>query len=301
MMKKVALVITFTFVSILGMVLFNAVDTYALDSNGHKIWSVGYPDHFIRHMDYRGRIDSDVYPYNDALWIIRPGLANNNGVSFESIDFPGYYLRHRNWEIWLEKYDGSDLFKKDATWIQKSGLCGQGTSFESCNYPGKYIRHSSFLLYLTECTNTLDKQDASFVVESNIYKVSLACYPDYYSQHMDYGERIDSDVYPYNNDGLWIIRPGLANSNGISVESAEFPGYYLRHKNWEIRLERYDGSDLFKKDATWIQRSGLFGQGISFESYNYPGKYIRHSNSFLYLTECASTPDKQNASFDIKN
>jgi hypothetical protein len=300
MMKKAAWVIIFTLVSIWGMILLNAVDAYALDSNGQKIWSVGYPDHFIRHKDFRGRIDSDVSPYNDGLWIIRPGLADNNGVSFESTNFPGYFLRHRNWEIRLEKYDGSDLFKKDATWIQKSGLCGQGTSFESYNHPGKYIRHTNFLLYLTECTTALAKQDASFVLESKVYKISLACYPENASRLMDYGGSIASDVSPYN-DGLWIIRPGLADNNGVSVESAEFPGYYLRHKNWEIWLERSDGSDVFKKDATWTQKSGLYGCGISFESYNYPGKYIRNSNSFLYLTKCTTTLDKENASFDIKN
>ncbi|WP_235147930.1 AbfB domain-containing protein [Fischerella thermalis] len=44
-----------------------------------------------------------------------PGLFDNNASSFESLNFPGHYIRHKNFELWIDASDGSDLFRKDAT------------------------------------------------------------------------------------------------------------------------------------------------------------------------------------------
>ncbi|PJA37640.1 arabinofuranosidase, partial [candidate division WWE3 bacterium CG_4_9_14_3_um_filter_43_9] len=30
--------------------------------------------------------------------------------------YPGRYLRHRDGHLWVEAGDGSDLYRKDATW-----------------------------------------------------------------------------------------------------------------------------------------------------------------------------------------
>ena len=54
----------------------------------------------------------------DATFCVRRGLAEGNALSFESFNFPKYYIRHRDFELWVGQDDGSDLFKKDATFIQ---------------------------------------------------------------------------------------------------------------------------------------------------------------------------------------
>jgi hypothetical protein len=70
-------------------------------------------------------------------------------------NFPGHYLRHRSWEGWLDKFDGSDLNAKDATFYVRRGLADPaGVSFESVNYPGHFLRHSSYLM-------RLDRHDGS--------------------------------------------------------------------------------------------------------------------------------------------
>ena len=84
-------------------------------------------------------------------------------------------------------------------------------------------------------------------------------------------------------DSDWIIKPGLANSNCISFESANESGYYLRHYAFELYLETNDGTTQFADDATFCPHPGNSGTGYSFQSFNYPAKYIRHYNYVGYV------------------
>ncbi len=53
-----------------------------------------------------------------AKFNIVAGLANPKEVSFESVQFPGYFLRHQYSQIKLHPYaDNDDLFASDATFI----------------------------------------------------------------------------------------------------------------------------------------------------------------------------------------
>ncbi|HYH04958.1 MAG TPA: AbfB domain-containing protein, partial [Bacillota bacterium] len=100
-------------------------------------------------------------------WQIMPGLANSSSgyVSFQSVSWPGYYLRHKNYDFVLEKHDGSDTFKADATFKQVSGLANSGwSSFQSYNYPDRYIRHYQYSLRLDPISTAAEKQDATFKV-----------------------------------------------------------------------------------------------------------------------------------------
>jgi hypothetical protein len=76
---------------------------------------------------------------------------------------------------------------------------------------------------------------------------------------------------------------GLANPQCISFESINKPGSYLRHANYQFRLQPNDGSTLFAQDATFCPQAGNSGQGTSFKSVNFPDRYIRAFNSTVYL------------------
>jgi Alpha-L-arabinofuranosidase B (ABFB) domain len=39
------------------------------------------------------------------------------GASFESINYPGYYIHARNDELFIDKYDGSARFRAEATFV----------------------------------------------------------------------------------------------------------------------------------------------------------------------------------------
>jgi hypothetical protein len=102
----------------------------------------------------------------DSQFRVVTGLAGPGTVSLESANFPGYYLRHKNNEVWVEKNDGSTIFKNDASFYQRAGLADSaGVSFESLNFPGRYIRHYEYLLYTQPADTTTAKADATFYAE----------------------------------------------------------------------------------------------------------------------------------------
>ena len=155
-----------SFVAVCGLFLsLLSFPSPASAQSGTALRSVNYPDHFIRHQNFRGKITpvrSDL-DHRDATFIVRrPGLAGR-GISFESANFPGHFLRHRNFEVWLDRNDGSELFRLDATFTEVRGLAGGGgTSFQSVNYPDRYLRHRNFLLWLEGGNSDLFRKDATF-------------------------------------------------------------------------------------------------------------------------------------------
>jgi hypothetical protein len=84
----------------------------------------------------------------DATWIVEPGLANSSCVSFESANGSGDFIRHSNFQLFLEPNDGSALFAQDATFCPRAGNSGSNFSFMSSNFSNKYIRHFNFLGYI---------------------------------------------------------------------------------------------------------------------------------------------------------
>ena len=84
----------------------------------------------------------------DATFVEAAGLANPDCVSFESVNKPGSYLRHQNFQFHLQPSDGSSLFSMDATFCPQAGNSGQGTSFQSVDFPGRFIRNFSSVVYL---------------------------------------------------------------------------------------------------------------------------------------------------------
>jgi hypothetical protein len=97
----------------------------------------------------------------DATWVEAPGLANPGCVSFESINKPGSYLRHMNFQFHLQSNDGSTLFSQDATFCPQPGNSGQGTSFQSVNFTTRYIRTFNNTVYLASNGGTNPWDDAA--------------------------------------------------------------------------------------------------------------------------------------------
>lgn len=132
----------------------------------YRFKSYNFQDRFIRHWEFRARIDPNVTSLADSQFRIVPGLAGNGTVSLESANFPGYYLRHRNYEIWLESDNGSSLFRADASFYRRSGLASSaGVSLESYNFPGYYLRHYEYVMYLQQIGTATDQADATYILE----------------------------------------------------------------------------------------------------------------------------------------
>jgi GH43 family beta-xylosidase len=132
-----------------------------------RLRSHGYPDRYVRHYDYRARIEADVTKLADSQFRLVPGLDGADTVSLESTNFPGYYLRHRNNEVWVERDDGSMGFRGDASFHRQPGLAdAAGVSFESANLPGRHLRYvDGSLLFLQETPDDAARADATFHLE----------------------------------------------------------------------------------------------------------------------------------------
>ncbi|MGC7094616.1 family 43 glycosylhydrolase [Amycolatopsis lurida] len=131
-----------------------------------RLKSYDLADRFVRHYDFRARVDANVTPLADSQFKIVTGLAGSGTVSLESTNFPGYYLRHRDYELWVEQNDGSAVFRGDASFTQRPGLAsGSGVSFESQNVPGRYVRHAGGSLSLQTVSDAAGRSAATFVLE----------------------------------------------------------------------------------------------------------------------------------------
>jgi GH43 family beta-xylosidase len=121
---------------------------------------------FIRHVSFRARLESTTTNLADSQFRIVTGLIGSGTVSLESTSQPGFFLRHRNHELWLDRHDGSTLFRNDATFHRRAGLAdGAAASFESYNFPGRFIRQASGLLYTQPISTATDRADATFYLE----------------------------------------------------------------------------------------------------------------------------------------
>ncbi|MBW2738803.1 MAG: AbfB domain-containing protein [Deltaproteobacteria bacterium] len=138
--------------------------------------SYNFPGYFIRHEYFLAPRDSlgaggffgeitkinSLFDKKDASFEVVPGLADKQYISFESLNRPGYFLRHQGFRLKLGKSSNDQGFKKDATFKVKPGQAFDSlVSFESLNYPGRYIRHRDFHLYLEKGNDNLFRKDAT--------------------------------------------------------------------------------------------------------------------------------------------
>lgn len=143
--------------------------------------------------------------------------AQTTASSFQSINYPDRYIRHKGFIGYIDPIQ-SDLDRRDASFVLVPGLADKRYfSFRSVNYPELYLRHQNFELKLHK--------------------------PD------------GSDLY--KNDATFKIVPGLYGEGGFAFESVNFPDYYIRHQNFRLYIHRFDGSELFRKDATFMLKLGF--------------------------------------------
>ncbi|MEV4564002.1 family 43 glycosylhydrolase [Nonomuraea sp. NPDC049419] len=120
-------------------------------------------------------------------------------------------------------------------------------------------------------------------------------------RHWDFRARLESNVTPLADSQFRLVT-GLSGAGTVSLESANFPGYYLRHRNHEGWVHQRDGSALFDADASFTRRTGLAGSGtVSFESINFPGYYLRHRAGTVWVErDDGTTAFRDSASFILE-
>jgi hypothetical protein len=132
-----------------------------------QVTTAGFTDRYLRHINASAdtavvNAASPAATKADATFTIRAGLANASCYSFESVNFPGSFLRHQNSRVVRSPNDGTALMRNDATWCARPGLSGAGVSFESLNFPGRYLRHFNAQVWMSTGTG----QAADFNTQS---------------------------------------------------------------------------------------------------------------------------------------
>lgn len=130
--------------------------------------SVNYPTHFVAPAATGSRLASAsaAVAAGGKLRVVK-GLAGS-GVSFESVKYPGRFLRHQNYVWKLQPKQNSALFRADATFRAEHGRNGRPdlTSLKSYNFGDRYVRHYRGRVEVSSSTfrrGTPFVHDASFV------------------------------------------------------------------------------------------------------------------------------------------
>jgi hypothetical protein len=110
-------------------------DDYAWDVKpiagqpGHvRFRAVHLPGYALRHKDFRLVLEkpngsNDEQWKRDSNFIQIEGLAASDWFSYQASNlFPAHFIRHRDFHVYVEANDGSELFHKDATFAESFGL-----------------------------------------------------------------------------------------------------------------------------------------------------------------------------------
>lgn len=111
----------------------------------------------------------NVSPAEGARWRLVPGLANSASghISFESVNYPGYYLRHAGYDFSLAQNDGSSTLNADATFRGDAGLADStAASFQSYNFTDRCIRHYDYVLRLDPISTDTERAEATLRITS---------------------------------------------------------------------------------------------------------------------------------------
>jgi hypothetical protein len=173
----------------------------AADGKTYRLGSFNVPGGYVRHRNLLGEVTAiTAQDAADALFKLVPGLAGS-GVSFESVNLPGYYLRHNGFRIKLHSNDGTDVFRQDASFNVRCGLADANlVSLEAVNFPGYFLRHRGAELWIDSLGDDQHKRDATFMMESQ--SLSLP-YFEIVAKHS--GKCLDMDV----------ARGGRSNGDGV--------------------------------------------------------------------------------------
>jgi hypothetical protein len=137
----------------------------------YMLQSLNFPKLYIRHQNFEAELmglDSPGFR-EDFAWELRSRGRDDAGATlwaFESVNRRGYFLRHKNFRVFLEKDDSSAQFERDSTFRRRNSLAGDPElgwrSWEAINWDGHFIRHRDFHVYLQKDDGGTFSRDTAF-------------------------------------------------------------------------------------------------------------------------------------------
>ncbi|EED14628.1 alpha-N-arabinofuranosidase precursor, putative [Talaromyces stipitatus ATCC 10500] len=180
----------------------------------------------------------------------------------------------------------------------------QGTFYEgvmTSGYPSDDIENQvqANIVAAGYATTPLTSGPGLTVGENISMRATTACCTTRYLAHTD--STVNTQVVTSSSgtslkqQASWTVRTGLGNTACFSFESVDSPGSFIRHSNYELKVNANDGSKIFSEDATFCPQAGLNGQGNSFRSWSYPTRYWRHYNAVGYIASNGGPHDFDSA------
>jgi hypothetical protein len=145
------------------------------------------------------------------------------------------------------------------------------SSLKSLNFQDRFIRHQNFLVELTPIVSETDRKDATFSISNGaqigaLVQIRSNNFPSRVLRHQNFRIKLDEynpGLSPPNpppetpaqkllrEDSTFKVVRGLADRHGVSFESINPPGRFIRHKDFHLVLDAVD-SDLARRDATFL-------------------------------------------------
>jgi alpha-L-arabinofuranosidase B-like protein len=118
--------------------------------------------------------------------------------------------------------------------------------------------------------------------------------PGYRVRHHDFLGRVDRISTAQDRaDSQFRVRTGFGPAGCVSLEAVNYPGYFLRHRYFVLRLEpagRRENPQLFAQDTTFCPAPVGDGTAYVLKSVNYPGRALAlHSDGVLHLDPGGAT------------
>jgi len=137
-------------------------------------------------------------------------------------------------------------------------------SLQTYSPQNQYVRHAGFLGRIGPPTTDVDARDAKFRVvpglaDKNCVSFEAADVRDHYFKHAFFrivlAKRLDEQKFREDATfcivrGLHRIKPSRIDS--MSFRSFNFPDRYIRHRDFELWLDPFENTPLFRNDATFF-------------------------------------------------
>ena len=141
-----------------------------------RVTTPNYTDRYLRHFDsfaITSVIDANSAELDrqDASFRAGPGLASSTCYSFESVNYPGKFLRDASYRVRIDANDNSRLFAVDATFCARTALSGNGVSWESFGKPGYYLRHYRAEVWMSRLGGPYETDASNFYEDDTSWRI----------------------------------------------------------------------------------------------------------------------------------
>merc|ERR1712113_843929 len=111
-----------------------------------------------------GGWNSHTSTVGNSSFHVRQGNCPGGAVSFEVVERPGYFVRHKDSKLLVERDDGSHLFSLDSSFIANPGLTENSpatTSLRPVNYPYHFVLRQGREVEIAKFTESSQYADAA--------------------------------------------------------------------------------------------------------------------------------------------